>query len=358
MVLAILVDKLLANAKYSKYYKHAAASVVAFALPIIFQVRVEIYLAVLISLTLYFFISFLVVKLPDSSEKYVPLYKSVDLYFLIIALIITLALIFVPWAWKLVPPIMYKGQFPWRMYSMLSFLVAMLVSLIFSRLKTNKIALAIVSVIACGLMTVTMGTLEKRVIFEHNPTAIIVQDGEEFAKEIKYSGAQNEMIPQVFYDNAYTSEYTNTLYFTVRNRVWSQKDYIYDLESYIKPSVLEGSGDIEIYEYNTPNNKFHVNITSETALVQFPQFYYDTYELKQDGKTISKVQNVDGLISFTLKQGTYDVALSFKPSKAYQVTIPLFYIGTFLLVSGGVFGLIYRKKLMNQKPKEEIASNE
>ena len=358
MVLAILVDKLLANAKYSKYYKHAAASIAAFALPIIFQVRVEIYLAVLISLTLYFFISFLVVKLPDSSEKYVPLYKSVDLYFLIIALIITLALIFVPWAWKLVPPIMYKGQFPWRMYSTLSFLVAMLVSLIFSRLKTNKIALAIVSVIACGLMTVTMGTLEKRVIFEHNPTAIIVQDGEEFAKEIKYSGAQNEMIPQVFYDNSYTSEYTNTLYFTVRNRIWSQKDYIYDLESYIKPSVLEGSGDIEIYEYNTPNNKFHVNITSETALVQFPQFYYDTYELKQDGKTISKVQNVDGLISFTLKQGTYDVALSFKPSKAYQVTIPLFYIGTFLLVSGGVFGLIYRKKLMNQKPKEEIASNE
>ena len=27
----------------------------------------------------------------------------------------------VPWSWKLVPPIMYKGQFPWRMYSMLSF---------------------------------------------------------------------------------------------------------------------------------------------------------------------------------------------------------------------------------------------
>ena len=125
-----------------------------------------------------------------------------------------------------------------------------------------------------------------------------------------------------------------------------------------KPSVLEGSGDVEIYEYNTPNNKFHVNITSETALVQFPQFYYDTYEVKQDGKTISKVQNVDGLIAFTLKQGTYDIALSFKPYKAYQATIPLFYVGTFLLVSGGVFGLIYRKKLMNRKPKEENQDKE
>ena len=349
MTVAILIDKLLTNAKYSKYYKHPAACVAAFAFPLIFQVRVEIYLAILISLILYFFISFLVNKLPDSSEKYVPLYKSVDLYFLIIASIITLALIFVPWAWKLVPPIMYKGQFPWRMYSMLSFLIALLASLIFSRLKTNKIALTITSVIACGLMTMTMGTLEKRVIFEHNPNAIIRVDDEGFAKSIQYSGAQNEMMPQVFYDDTYKAEYTNSLYTTVRNRVLSQSDFIYDLESYIKPVVLEGAGNLEIYEYNTPNNKFHVEITSETALVQFPQFYYDSYEIKQGGKTISKVQNVDGLIAFTLKQGTYDIALSFKPCKAYQVTIPLFYIGAFLLASGGVFGYIYRKKLMKHE---------
>ena len=349
MTVAILIDKLLTNAKYSKYYKHPAACVAAFAFPLIFQVRVEIYLAILISLILYFFISFLVNKLPDSSEKYVPLYKSVDLYFLIIASIITLALIFVPWAWKLVPPIMYKGQFPWRMYSMLSFLIALLASLIFSRLKTNKIALTITSVIACGLMTMTMGTLEKRVIFEHNPNAIIRVDDEGFAKSIQYSGAQNEMMPQVFYDDTYKAEYTNSLYTTVRNRVLSQSNFIYDLESYIKPVVLEGAGNLEIYEYNTPNNKFHVEITSETALVQFPQFYYDSYEVKQGGKTISKVQNVDGLIAFTLKQGTYDIALSFKPCKAYQVTIPLFYIGAFLLASGGVFGYIYRKKLMKHE---------
>ena len=349
MTVAILIDKLLTNAKYSKYYKHPAACVAAFAFPLIFQVRVEIYLAILISLILYFFISFLVNKLPDSSEKYVPLYKSVDLYFLIIASIITLALIFVPWAWKLVPPIMYKGQFPWRMYSMLSFLIALLASLIFSRLKTNKIALTITSVIACGLMTMTMGTLEKRVIFEHNPNAIIRVDDEGFAKSIQYSGAQNEMMPQVFYDDTYKAEYTNSLYTTVRNRVLSQSNFIYDLESYIKPVVLEGAGNLEIYEYNTPNNKFHVEITSETALVQFPQFYYDSYEIKQGGKTISKVQNVDGLIAFTLKQGTYDIALSFKPCKAYQVTIPLFYIGAFLLASGGVFGYIYRKKLMKHE---------
>ena len=135
-------------------------------------------------------------------------------------------------------------------------------------------------------------------------------------------------------------------------RLKEERDFIYDLESYIKPAVLEGTGEVDIYEYNTPNNKFHVNITSETALVQFPQFYYDSYVVKQGGKTISEVQNVDGLIAFTLKQGTYDIDLSFKPCKAYQITIPLFYIGAFLLASGGVFGYIYRKKLM--KPATAI----
>ena len=88
--------------------------------------------------------------------------------------------------------------------------------------------------------------------------------------------------------------------------------------------------------------------------MQFPQLYYVNYTVKSGGKTISEAENVDGLIAFTFKQGTYDIALSFKQSKGYQATIPLFYIGVCLLIGGGVFGYIYRTKIM--KTKEE--SNE
>ena len=353
MVAAVLIDHSFKNLKKNEYYRHPVACVAAFVFPLLFQVRTEIYLAIAISLVLYFFIAFLVKKLPNNEENK-PLYKNIDLYFLSVSLLICIVLICVPYSWKFVPSIMYKGQFAWRMWSITAFLATMLVALILSNVKINKAILVTASIITCGIMTITMGTTEKRVIFEHKPEVIILNDGEEYAINTKYSGAQNEMVPQVFYDGEYKPQ-TNSLYYSVRNRLWSQNNFFYTAEDYIKPAFLQGTGDVSIYEYNSPNNKFHVDITSETALVQFPQFYYAEYTIVCDGKTISKAQNVDGLIAFSLNQGKYDVTLSFKPSKAYQATIPLFYVGLVLLVSGGVFGCVYRLKLMKKedKPQEE-----
>ena len=125
--------------------------------------------------------------------------------------------------------------------------------------------------------------------------------------------------------------------------------YPFTLEDYIKPVFLEGTGDATITEYNSPNNKFHIEITSENALVQFPQFYYANYTMYSGKKNLGKAKNVDGLIAFELPEGTYDVKLSFKPSKGYQLTRPLFYLGLFSLVSVGVFGYIYRKNWLKEE---------
>ena len=353
MALAVVTNLLLGNLKKSFWYKHPASTIAAFILPIIFKVRIEIYFALVSSLVLYFFITFINKHLGDEPNEEVPLYKNVSFYFLLISIIITLALIFVPEAWKFVPPIMYQAQFPWRMWSMMTFFVPMLVALVLSRFKFNKPALITTSVLACSILTFTMGTVEKRVYYEKRANDVVVEDGYEYAMKVKFSGAQNEMIPQVFYQDDYASEYSNSLYTTVKNRVRGQRDFFYDKENYLDPVLLTGTGDIEITEYNSPNNKFHLEITSETALIQFPQFYYANYSVKSDNKTLGDVQNIDGLIAFTFKEGTYDISLSFKPSKGYQVTIPLFYIGATLLVGGGVFGYIYRTKLMKKKEDEE-----
>ena len=352
MIIAVLVDVLLRMFKNNKYYRHPAVALSAFIFPIIFQVRIEIYLALAISLVLYFFISYLISALPAGEEENKPLYKNVDLYFLIVSILICLFLLFVPEAWKLVPPIFYQAQFAWRMWSITAFLVAMLIGLLLSHFKAKKPLLVASAIAACGLVTLTMGTLEKRVVYTLKPYNVVTNDGYDFAISIKYSGAQNEMVPQVFYQDGYTSEYANSLYQEVRNRILGQRDFFYKLEDYIKPEVLEGTGDVTITKFNSPNNKFHVEITSETALVQFPQLYYANYTMYSGGKSLGKAKNVDGLIAFELKQGTYDASLSFKPSKGYQLTIPLFYIGVFLLASGGVFGYIYRKKWMKEEEEQ------
>ena len=353
IISAIIVDYILKPLKNSQYYRHPIACVAAFLLPIIFRVRIEIYLALAISLVVYFFISYLIRVLPSQNEENTPLYKNIDLYFLVISIIICVVLLFVPTSWLLMPSIMYKGQFAWRMWSITAFLVAMLVTLLLSHFKANKSALIATSVIACSIVTVTMGTLEKRVYYEVRPNNIMTRDGYDYAKGVRYSGVQNEMVPQIYEKSEYTSEYSNSLYAQVRHALNARFDFIYSLEEYYEPAFLEGSGTCQIYEYNTPNNKFHVDITSDTALVQLPQFYYKGYTVYSGSKYLGEAKNVDGLVALELKQGTYDISLNFKGSPAYQVTRPLFYVGIFSVVAGGVFGLIYRTKIMKKKEEEQ-----
>ena len=349
---AIIVDYILKPLKNSQYYRHPIACVAAFLLPIIFRVRIEIYLALAISLVVYFFISYLIRVLPSQNEENTPLYKNIDLYFLVVSIIICVVLLFVPTSWLLMPSIMYKGQFAWRMWSITAFLVAMLVTLLLSHFKANKSALIATSVIACSIVTVTMGTLEKRVYYEVRPNNIMTRDGYDYAKGVRYSGVQNEMVPQIYEKSEYTSEYSNSLYAQVRHALNTRFDFIYSLEEYYEPAFLEGSGTCQIYEYNTPNNKFHVDITSDTALVQLPQFYYKGYTVYSGAKYLGEAKNVDGLVALELKQGTYNISLNFKGSTAYQVTRPLFYVGIFSLIAGGVFGYIYRTKIMKKKEEE------
>ena len=270
-----------------------------------------------------------------------------------VSIVICLILLFSPVAWYFVPSILYKGQFAWRMWSITAFLVAMLIALLLSHFKAKNAILIGTSVIACSIVTLTMGTLEKRVYYEVKPTKVIVEDGYEYAKRIKYSGVQNEMVPQIFEKDDYVSDYANSLYTKVKNAIHNRSNFIYSLEEYYDPAFLEGSGTCQIYEYNSPNNKFHVDITSETALVQLPQLYYKGYYIYSGSSYLGEAKNVDGLVSLQLKQGTYDISLQFKGSKGYQITRPLFYIGVFSLIAGGVFGLVYRTKIMKKKPKDE-----
>ena len=353
MIGAVVIDIVLRPLKYSKFYRHPSAIVAAFIFPIVFNVRVEIYLAVIISLLLYFFVSFLINKLPAFDKEDIPLYKNIDLYFLVISIIVCLIFIFVPTSWYFVPSILYKGQFAWRMWSITAFLAAMLVALLLSRFKNVKGVLVGTAIIACSIVTVTMGTLEKRIYYQVKPNSVILNDGYEYAKRIKYSGVQNEMVPQIFEKDDYVSDYSNSLYTKVKNAIHTQDNFFYSQEEYYDPAFLNGAGTIEIYEYNSPNNKFHVDITSDTALVQLPQIYYKGYYIYTGSTLLSEAKNIDGLVTLELNKGTYDIALNFKASPAYRVTRPLFYIGVFSLISGGVFGLIYRKKIMKKKPIEE-----
>lgn len=356
---AIMVNELFKRLPKNIYYRYLSAVVTALILPIIFQVRIEVWLSLIVSLIL--LVSFsayyeFLYKEKDEEplpEKGLSLVKEPDLWFSIVALFISLLLCLVGGAWEHLPSIMFQAQFAWRMWGVIIFFASMLFTILISKFKFNKPLVLTSIVLVSSLIALSMGLIEKRVYFEKRSEEVITEAGEDYAKEIRYSGAQNEMVPMVFYDDEYHATYPNSLFTFVKNALYTRKNFCYSLEEYKTPVFLEGEGTIEITEYNSPNNTFKVNITSDTSLVQFPQFYYDGYYAYRDGSEIAKGENVDGLLALKLEKGEYTFSLSFKESKYCEVLHPFSFVGYGIMIAGGVFGIFYRTKIIPAKLKKE-----
>ena len=151
------------------------------------------------------------------------------------------------------------------------------------------------------------------------------------------------MVPNVFYNDSYKSEYTNSLYSNVYYRVRTYSRFVYTMEDYIAPAFLTGEGNLTITSLSTPNATFQAEVLSETALVQLPQFYEDGYYAYFNNERVSG-ENIDGLVSFNLPKGTYELKVTFERTNTFKVFAPIFYVGIGLTVAYAVGGTIYKYK--------------
>ena len=373
ILLMLFVDHFIQKAPKSQYYRYFVDLVSAFIFCPILDMRVEIYLAIAI-----FFVVFTLVNIfkdyfeskhEESTDK--KLLHNPNFYFFVGAIIFCLILMFVPDIWKIMPGFMYNCQFAWRLWGITSFLIAALIALLFDYARNHKKVVIGLAVAASALITVSMGVLEKRVyhslaaVSEHEGDFKIYEDAEEVALNIRASGAQNEMVPLVFNlryseeekDLQYTPEYSNSLYYRIRNSILTWQGFIYSQDDYINPVILEGNGKATITNYSSPNNEFNVEIKSETALIQFPQFYADGYVMEANGQRYV-AKNVDGLIAFELPEGTYSSQIKFIGTQAYRIARPFFYASLGILAVGGALGLVYKHKTKKRKQKkgEELAN--
>lgn len=356
--LMIISDTLIQKAPNSKYYRYIVDLVAVAIIPTIFFQRGEFYIAIGISYLMFLLISLYNDKTlkkkykladpnPEIDDK---LYKHPEIYYVTGSLLFSLVLTFIGDFWKIMPPIFYSCQFAWRMFGFLYFFLFYLSIIILSQLKKYKWTYLISSSLACFFVLLSMPLFEKREAYENHLEIFEVAD-EEWLKTVTYSGAQNEMVPEVFYNNEYKSEYRNSLYSNVRARVRSYSNFIYDIEDYINPVFLTGSGSIQITKLNTPQALFSVNVTSEDALIQFPQFYNDGYyAMYGEMYEWTEVLNVDGLIAFKLPKGEYEMKLIFSRTDSFIAFNSLFYVGLGGVVAYGIIGLriksYFRKKAL------------
>ena len=359
----LIADAFIKKAPKNKYYRWFVNLVALFVLPVFFLIRLEIYVA----LGLFFLIyeAFDYLGSPAELDEETGLRKAkynFDIYFLLVAIFICIILMFVPGVWEYMPSIFYQTQFAWRLWGLTMFFVFMLVTIIVTYLKKYRQTIISFAMLSTLMITLSQGLIEKRLDYQYEKRNMY---GDQITAEYvtsdytaRYSGAQNEMVPYVLMDSEYKPTYTNSLWMKVHLALtyWYVEPtlFIYSAEDYTKynPVFLEGEGEITITKYNSPNNSFNVNINSQSALIQFPQFYNTEYQIYSNGKYLASGKNVDGLVAFELPSGEYSIDLVFKNSKGYQIARPFFYVGLVSIVPFALFGIYYQHKTRERKKEE------
>ncbi len=268
----------------------------------------------------------------ESKREIIEEAKSPALYWCL--LLFVLCFLFIYWGqiWHIVPKIFLQGQFAWRFWSLLFFIAAILLCYIvrpFGKKKYVQGSLALLFGI-CYLSC--MGIIDKRFCLQAGEGSVS-EPNISMAKTIRNQGSQNEYTPACFRDSNYVSKYSNSLYKEIRAEIYTRSgiSYQWGMEKYLSPVFLEGDGDMEITYLNSPEAEFNLTVLTSQTLVQLPQFYYEGYDLVLSGDssyTVSCV-NVDGLISFNLKEGTYKASLKWVGLKSYRIGVPLFFVGLF-----------------------------
>ena len=276
---------------------------------------------------------------------------------MIILLSVLGGLMFFAPIWYLIPSIFRNIQFVFRLLSFVSLFLGILIGLYvcdnYSKEKTRKIiALTLTSFLMfnnsfADSQIEFMGELlnvEKHYVWQIDQDIVEINQ----IKEGGSTGFQQEYCPSVFFEEGYQSEYENSLYDEVRSYVEMDK-YDIDNYEYIDPTFISGKGNIEITYRYVPNLKLNIEVIEE-GYIQLPQFYYLGYEIKDENKTY-EYENIDGLVSFYLEEGNYQIEISYEGTKEMRIcdTISIISFSIYLSISlnYGVYYYIKKTKKEN-----------
>ncbi len=332
-----------------------AAAIGLAVLPIVFTRREEVMLAIM----LFVFALFYVHLRHEEGESmnggfqfsrkdavtFIP-----EVIALFVVMFVGFLYLFVPFMWEHSPAILRNCQFPFRFWGLVQFAIIMLLVYFSTPFLSFKPTKEIAVALSCFVFVICMGPVDKRIAYASswNSGALWGEPNIGYVQACDRIGVMNEYIPNIFYDDAFTSKYSNSLFSTIKNQIRGHyvlrngsyefvHEYNWDPELYIVPAVLEGEATIEVGEINSPNVNLHITVTSDECLYQLQQFYYDGYIASYSGDASYEAEGeyVDGLVAFKAKKGEYDVKIQFVGSKAYRIARPFFYISVVGVVAMG-----------------------
>jgi hypothetical protein len=358
-ILTILMDYFVGKCKKVQAFRPLFALVTTFLFSVIYFQRIEVYLALAIFYVAYLFVFYArpvgdeFFREPQTFKSYI---TNPDIYLSLLIIVPALCLIFYAWPWDYVPSLFYKCQFTFRMWSICGFFLYFLAIIACKWMKGRRTAIISLAGVVAILFAFLQSPVDKRIDIANEGIKYTTTD-EALVASLNTIGWQNEYVPNIYYDSSYTSQYSNSLYYKVKNKIQSRTGFPRGKENYYTPAFLEGSGSIVLNDLNTPNASFSITINSETSLVQIPQFYYDGYDaniVDEDDKTTSlNVSNVDELVAISVPKGTYTLNVSFSGSTKYKVGLVALGASIAGIIAYGIVGHYLVKK---EKKKEETSA--
>ncbi len=349
--LFFVLDHTLRQFKKMRYFHFLISASAYISLIILFANRLEVIFGAIAVVIMAFCVDYALHL--SHSERVVKgaFYQDVDFWFLIGIILLTFALITQKWLWRIIPEPLYMIQFPWRLWAYIQFFASWAVAWLCYKFEYKK-AVSYAAITALGFCMVAGQALpEKRLNMiraaEPDSSLIVYYGDEDYFKYTSSIGWNKEYIPQVFYESGYVSEYSNSLYSSVKLII--NQPYV---DQYpIEPAVLSGDCVIDVTKRETPNYEMDIDATSD-SLIQMPLIYYPGYRIQayEDDKKIDlESLNIDGLIAFNVAADYQKIVISFVGSPT--VIGSYVYFGLSAL---GTAGLVTWFKLSERKRKETM----
>ena len=343
----IVVMKLLSNYKSLKYWDLLISAIVQIIIVVLVRPQREVYFGVLIFLCIYVFVYCTRDEATENESK--KIYKTSLFWLSAITITVSLIAMEMKEIWEKAPDFLLNVQFPWRIWTLVQISVSILAGLIISHYATRKNITYAMIIFVSLLMVASEPSLEKRVMLEKD--TLWIEDVDNSYLDIGSAvGHNREYFPQLFFKDDYKPSNESSLYYQVGEIVKSGDHYGKDYG--INPVFLKGNGNITVNSAFSPRYEMEI-IANEEGTIQMPLVFYPGYKVtlentKTGEKIKQKCENIDGLVSFDVPQGSYIVKTKFTGTALRQMSIALAIICSLAVSTGLVYECFIKNRIIKR----------
>ena len=275
---------------------------------------------------IYYFVYFIFDNLHIEANKD----RNKVLYAAITLTILSILFLICPYVYKVLPSIFLNIQFTFRMLEFVMFFISLLIPTILYKFGAKhltyicSILLICVGFTRCGASYYSYIYEVYDTILDNNTNGV--------------GGWQREYLPLEF-GNGYVPENQNSLFYKVLNVFSIEEDA---QNNVIEPIIYSGEGAIKKVD-----NTYNIVLTSDST-IQFGKVYYEGYIIKvidEDNNTyFLDATKLDGLVSVTLNEGTYNIELIYKGTKVNNASKIVSTLSASLVCAYGLYSLVYNIK--------------